>query len=363
VTLFWPRVTGTVVLLAALLTTGCGSGVGSSPSSSPQESSSGSAVTSGSAGSKVEQAADSTTRSVTDQFETKEIPAQPQRIVAVGSTDADVLVALGITPVGALKAGIGDGPYWEWLNNRPEIGDTTPIEQSAEGIINLEQVAALRPDLILMVNTYIDVSSQYQKLNEIAPTVAGKTSNISNETWQAQALHIGDVLGRSADAQQVVDDVETMVEQAAVANPAFKDKALSFGGVFSADAATMVFGPEDYARVFLAELGFTIPPRQLAELPTLVPVEGATGEAGTQAPVSLERLDLLDGDALVLAYISPQMQQEFESREVFRQVPVVAEGRYVPIDFNVVAAIRIPSVLAVPYVLDQLVPELAKVIN
>jgi ABC-type Fe3+-hydroxamate transport system substrate-binding protein len=118
----------------------------------------------------------------------------------------------------------------------------------------------------------------------------------------------------------------------------------------------MVFGEQDYSRVFLAELGFTVPAQQLAELPAIA------GPGETQAEVGLERLDLLDADALVLAYLDPAIETDFTGRDVFKAIPAVSDGRYIAADAGTIAGLRLPSVLAVPHVMDSLVPELQKVL-
>jgi iron complex transport system substrate-binding protein len=119
----------------------------------------------------------------------------------------------------------------------------------------------------------------------------------------------------------------------------------------------MIFGEKDYSRVFLSQLGFVVPPRQTAELPKLV-----NDPVGTQAPVSLERLDLLDADVLVLAYLGEETRTSFTGNQVFQQLPVVADGRYIDADAGLIAALRIPSVISVSYVLENLVPDVAAVL-
>lgn len=339
------------LLSAPALLAGCGSDDPGDPAASGANSSSGSTTTAPPAG-----------RTVTHRFGTTDVPANPTRIVATGTTDADALLALGITPIAAYpNTGFGDGAFWPWLNDRPEMKNVAKLELDASFRINVEQLAALKPDLILAVNSYLEPEADYNLFSKIAPTVSASSDPVAM-SWAEHAREIAAALGREADVETALAAVDGRIADTVAANPSFKGKSLSFGGVFSPTEATMVFGEKDYSRVFLAQLGFTVPARQLAELPGLLSGQQG-GEVAQQTAVGLERLDLIDGDVLVLAYLDPAVQKEFEAREVFKQVPVVATGRYIAATAGTVAALRIPSVLAVPYVLDTLVPDLRRVLG
>jgi iron complex transport system substrate-binding protein len=80
-----------------------------------------------------------------------EIPRRPERVVALGSTDADIAVALGVTPLGVPKYVYGDGRDTPWLAAR--IGAADVVELDAEQP-SLEQIASLRPDVILASSFY-----------------------------------------------------------------------------------------------------------------------------------------------------------------------------------------------------------------
>jgi len=298
---------------------------------------------------------EASTRTVKHRFGTTEVPVRPKRIVALGATDGDVLAALGVRPVGVPDTG-GFSPttWYPWLNDRPEMADATALPVDDSGSVKTEQVAALRPDLILMVNSYLDEEKKFAEYSKIAPVVASAADDSSSQTWQQQTRHIGAALGLEKKAEEVVGGVQAKIDAATAANPQFKGKALSFVGVSGPNEVQVVFGEKDYTRKLLAELGFTVPARQLKELPALV-----QDEVGTQAPISLERLDLMDGDALVLAYFSPQLRPKLEANPVYRNLGAVRSGRAVTVDLSVAAGLRLPSPLSVPYVLDAMVPPLS----
>lgn len=118
-------------------------------------------------------------------------------------------------------------------------------------------------------------------------------------------------------------------------------------------AIAVIAHPEDYAARFVYSLGFTFTPRILA-------LAGGPVESEV---VGLEQLSLLDADLLYMTHASPQLRAEMEANPLFANLPAVADGRYVPVDFTVNNALRTPSVLRVAFVLDELVPSFAEALR
>ena len=107
------------------------------------------------------------------RYGSTEIKEVPQRVVSLGYTDQDALLALGITPVSV--------KYWDsmtpdgqaagnWSNDKIE-GDTPRIDKDTE--VNAEAIAKDKPDLIVAVYSDIDENT-YKKLSDIAPVVVQK---------------------------------------------------------------------------------------------------------------------------------------------------------------------------------------------
>ena len=83
---------------------------------------------------------------VTHALGSTTIPEQPKRIVVVGFTDHEVLLALGIKPVGAMDW-FGQGTYGKWSWERKAWGGKpAAIVSSKSYEIDFERVAAQRPD-------------------------------------------------------------------------------------------------------------------------------------------------------------------------------------------------------------------------
>lgn len=102
-------------------------------------------------------------------FGSAEIPAAPPRVVSVGYSDQDAILALGVVPVG-LRDWFGDQPNAVWPWAQPLLGGAAP-EVLPLDALNFEAIAALEPDLIVGRSTFDLTSEEYETLSRIALTV------------------------------------------------------------------------------------------------------------------------------------------------------------------------------------------------
>ena len=84
--------------------------------------------------------------------------------------------------------------------------------------MNIEQVAALNPDLILAVNDF-GLELDYPRLSQIAPTV-GYATEWGKQSWQEQAMVDARALGLEERGRQVVAETEAAIRAVRDANPA-----------------------------------------------------------------------------------------------------------------------------------------------
>ncbi len=204
--------------------------------------------------------------------------------------------------------------------------------------INLEAVAALEPDLIVGVYSFMD-QTVYDQLSGIAPTLAQTDEYADGATpWQGQTLLIGQALGRAKQAQQLVDDVEGQVEQAVDENPDFAGRSIAVD-LTGVGSGHYLLGEDDLRTQFFTDLGFTVP------------------DASTD--LSQERLDLLNADVLA---VNGYNQEDADADTLLSSLDVVTQGRTVLLGSysgDVSAALGFSSPLSLPYLLDKAVPPLA----
>jgi iron complex transport system substrate-binding protein len=280
---------------------------------------------------------------------TTDIPAAPERVVTVGLTEQDTVLALGLTPVGVTEW-YGDQPHATWPWAQDELGDAEPTVLSQTDGLQYEAIAALDPDLILGLNAGLDEES-YERLSEIAPTVAhlpGAEPYFSE--WRDQVELIGRAVGRPDEATALVEDIDAAFAEAAAAHPEFAGvPAILLQNAFY-DGQAIAY-QEGLSTDFLTDLGFAIP----AELDPFV-----TEADGSQAFIPLEQLSTLDAaDVLIWATEKPEDRAALEAEPVYASLEEVQAGRLVFTDGLTAGAIYFASPLSLPYVLDRLVPALA----
>lgn len=258
---------------------------------------------------------------VTHKYGTTEIKSEPQRVVAAGYRDQEYMLALGVVPVGIRDWYGPEHPYdkWPWV---PAALGGKPVPEVHSGFdeLNLEKIAALRPDLITTV--YSDTSKEiYDQLSKIAPTVAqGAGVEDYTMSWQDETRLIGKALGRAKQAEELVTKTEKVFTDAAAAHQEFKGKSvavLQFGdpGQF------YVLNPTDPKSRFFTSLGFTVPDK-IGQL--------VGSESNKQ--VSFERLDILDDLDLVVWLSSEDPDSKsneaaVKGDQLYKGLKSVKEGR------------------------------------
>src|ERR1700722_1196943 len=96
------------------------------------------------------------------------IQAPPKRVVSAGFTEQDDLLAVGVVPI-AVTNWWGDQPFAVWPWAQPKLGPAQPVVLNLDNGIPVDQIAGLKPDLIVAINAGVD-SDTYQKLSALAPT-------------------------------------------------------------------------------------------------------------------------------------------------------------------------------------------------
>ncbi|CAN5723134.1 ABC transporter substrate-binding protein [soil metagenome] len=326
----------TVLVLLAGLTTACGSDSdSSSPTTSTANTPAGDAAV-----FPVE---------VEHAFGTTEVAWRPKRVVSVGVTEQDTILALGVIPVGVTEW-YGEQPFATWPWAQDALGDAEPTVLSVADGFQYERIAALKPDLIIGTNAGIDEDT-YPKLAAIAPTIAQPADGASAyfSAWDDQTVLIGRALGLEAEAKGMIEDVEADFAEAAADHPEFEGtKAIFLQNAFY-DGEAIAY-QDGLSTEFLSDLGFVVP----SEI-----TEFAESEM-VQAQIPLEQLDVLNvADVLIWGTESPEDRSGLEEEPLYRALEPVEDDRLVFTDGTTAGAIYFTSLLSLPYVLDRLVPALA----
>ncbi|MFE7465340.1 iron-siderophore ABC transporter substrate-binding protein [Streptomyces sp. NPDC057499] len=286
-------------------------------------------------------------------FGSTEITKAPRRVVTVGYTDDQAVLALGVKPVGMVDQypnPAGRSPdintQWPWVKDqwgdaRPEVvmsnGDTGP---------NYEKIASLRPDLIIAVYSEIDRAA-YDKLSKIAPTV-GRTKAEKepfSAPWQDNAVHIAKALGKEAEGEKLVRGIQGKLDAAREAHPEFAKQTAVVLSWYKDSVAP--FTSTDVRGRLVTGAGF--------KYRTKID-EVAGGKFYTT--LSPERVDLVDVDRIFV--VNDRADTEaLKKFELFANLSAVKDGKvsYL-LDSEgpaVGAAMSQGTLLSLPYAIDELV--------
>ena len=288
---------------------------------------------------------------VEHKFGTTTVEAEPERIVVVGLTEQDTVLALGHTPV-ATTEWYGDHPHAVWPWAREALGDAEPTVLQVQDGFDFERIAGLAPDLIVGTNSGMR-RRDYDKLSRIAPTVASaKGSPDYFSPWDEQVELIAKALGKPEEGERLIARVKDGFSAVAAKHPEFVGKTATFSQNGFYDGLIYVY-PEGLNTEFLTYLGFEMNPEitALAERP------------GEQVGISSERLDTLDADVIVFATEKPADVGRLFDEPTFGLIDAVAGNRAVYTDGTLAGALYFMTPLSLEYALERLAPQLRDAVD
>ena len=285
--------------------------------------------------------------SVEHAFGETTIEEEPERVVVLGWGAQDTVYALGLEPVGmpSYPYGGGDDGVLPW-NDEYYDPEVTTLLDTADGP-PLEAIAALAPDVILATYEGFD-EAVYDSLTGLAPTVA-YPGEAWTTPWREQTRMIGEALGRTEEAEQLIADADDSVAEIAAEHPEFE--GLTFAYTSMGAEALYLYLPTDPRVQLIEDLGFTVAPA-VEEL-------GADAESTFYAQLALENAPEIESDVIV-GFADGLSAEEVAALPIYSRVPALQDDAAVLIDdqgFG--AAVSSISPLSLPFALDQLVEDLA----
>ncbi|AEQ53424.1 ABC transporter substrate-binding protein [Pelagibacterium halotolerans] len=249
------------------------------------------------------------------------IAAQPQRVLTWGWVAHDVVLDLGVVPVGLPKVSYGgdaDGVS-PWTREALDAlgAELPPMLGEASGEVSLEAMLALDPDIILAPYSGL-TEDEYSALSQFAPVIPFKTAAWQGN-WQESVDVIGTALGLSERARTLIADTEALIASTAIEHPEIAGKSfLNF--VNRNDGTISVRNSADPRTLLLVEAG-------------LVSVaEDDTGSTGYTYSVSHENFAQLEADVLVAFLNTTEAAEAFFALPYIASAPHVTEGRVAVVD-------------------------------
>lgn len=284
------------------------------------------------------------------------IDAEPQRVATVGWTDHDQVLSLGVVPVGAteLTWGGNDEGSSDWFDARvEEVGGEAPTRYSDTDGVPFDEIAELQPDLILATNSGI-TQKDYDKLSEIADVVAYPEAPWVT-SWDDSLDMIGEALGRSDLADEVEEQTEKVIADAASEYSQLDGTSFVFTYFTGTDLSQIgVYGDEDPRVEIMEEFGLETPDW----------VEDAVEDGQFYANVSAERAGTVEADLLLTYEEKEGDTAAFAEDRLLGRIPALASGRYLAEpDKELGLAVTNPTPLSIPVIVDDFLPKVAAAVD
>lgn len=274
------------------------------------------------------------------------IDAEPMRIVTIGWSGQDAVIALNKVPV-AMESFSGDGienNILPWDASR--LNGAKPVLMTTNPYIPFEQILGLDPDVILAVYSGID-EGEYKRLSDIAPTVAFPDQPWDT-AWDKQMSMIGAALGQPEQAQTLIDETGAYFEKQAADHPQFQGKTATYA--MRTDEGLIVFCGTDPRIRLLGQLGVKTTPG----------VDAVCTSGDSSVSVGMESIDTLDADVFILVDADGTNLDKLMSFGPFANMTSVSNGRLVRlVGMDYAMATSAPTVLSVPYAFDEFIAQLS----
>ena len=142
-------------------------------------------------------------KTIVHDFGTTELKKVPKRIVILDNLYGEILDPLHITPVGA-TTGQADSQEFSTLFKK-QYKDAKVVSVGWQGNPDLEKIAELKPDLILMTGEQEDL---YEELSEIAPTVGYQINTDENWDYHETSLKVAEIFDKRDEMKKDLDRVD-----------------------------------------------------------------------------------------------------------------------------------------------------------
>jgi iron complex transport system substrate-binding protein len=246
------------------------------------------------------------------------VSSQPKRVVALGEEFMLAnLLDLGIKPI-ASTASASQGDFILW-KAAPSLSGIEPLSNSEP---DLEELVALKPDLIIGWKGFTERIG-YDTLTRIAPTVAVNELGDFRQTYRDMAA----VFGKESDANARIVAYENAAKAAGTELKASARK-ISVATIFPGGSVTVYSDAGADAPSVIVDMGFQLSPDKVTLPPT---------RSLGRAAISLEQLNVLKGDTIVLVQSSSiegedAAVQEVTASPTWRSLPAAGAGRVRTID-------------------------------
>lgn len=237
----------------------------------------------------------------------------PERVVILTNEGTEALLAVGITPIGAVQSWIGD-PWYDHIKD--EMQDVTVVGDELQP--NIELIASLKPDLI--IGNKVRQEKIYEQLNQIAPTVFAE--DLGGD-WKINFKLYMDAVNKTEEGDKAMAEFDKRVAEV---KSKIGDKANTKVSVARFSASQVrIYQKQTFSGVLLNDLGFARPESQ--DKDSFIEV------------MSKETIPSMDGDVLFYFVTeaagktdAAKVVEEWMNDPLFKKLNVVQNDKVVQVD-------------------------------
>ncbi|OQM44397.1 iron siderophore-binding protein [Anoxybacillus sp. UARK-01] len=237
-----------------------------------------------------------------------EIKGTPKRIVILTNEGTEALLALGITPVGAVKSWTGD-PWYDHI--KKQMKDVTEVGTESEP--NVEAIAALKPDLI--IGNKLRQEKIYEQLKAIAPTVFSETLRGS---WKENFMLYAKAVNKEEKGKEIIAQYDSRIADLKAKLGDKLHMKVSIVRFMAGDVR--IYHKDSFSGIILDQLGFARP-------------ESQNVNDFAETGVTKERIPAMDGD--ILFYFTyetgdgkaNELEKEWINDPLFKNLNVAKQGK------------------------------------
>lgn len=287
---------------------------------------------------------------ITHLFGQTVIKQPPKRVVSAGYTEQDDLLAVGVVPI-AVTNWWGDQPFAVWPWAQSKLGGARPVVLNLDNGIPVDQIAGLKPDLIVAINAGVDADT-YKKLSAIAPTVPQSGDDAFFEPWKDQATTLGQAVFQASQMKSLIDAVDQKFAAVAEKYPQWKGKkALLMQGRLWQGTVVATLG--GWRTDFLNQMGLLIADS----------IKPFGSDHRAVIPRDHIKGVLDSADVVIWLTESPDDQKALLADPEVAASQATAQKRHIFTTKDLAGAIAFASPLSYPIVADQLPPQISSILG
>jgi iron complex transport system substrate-binding protein len=280
-------------------------------------------------------------------FGSTTISSKPTRVATYAWGNHDMVLSLGVVPVGMSYANFGVTDEDEGVLPRAreaieELGGEEPVIFDDLSGVNYEEIAATNPDVILAPYSAL-TEDAYERLSEIAPTIPQISGNRSVDR-ETQLRVTAKVLGLVDKGEEVIENVDKLIDKKKEEYPDFAGKKFIWAN-FRANDLNQVgtYNQNDTRVKSLIKMGLELPDSYLAL---------TENETSYATKITAENSACFDDADMVIGYLSEDTRTAVKDHDIrgnYKPMKndalprfgnsgyLAAAGTFTPLAFNYVA--------------------------